>query len=109
MKILVLSIALLASLPMLGQDRSKGPGVENQIFHKAGRYRIETSKATDQVVATANDLEWIDRNACLIRLTGNVEVSTKGVTLQADQADYHCGTGEVEPRGNVLFKPLGLR
>ena len=48
MKILVLSIALLAALPMPGQDRSKGPGVENQIFHKAGRYRIETSKATDQ-------------------------------------------------------------
>ena len=53
------------------------------------------------------NLEWIDRNACLIRLTGNVEISSKGVTLQADEADYHCGTGEVEPRGNVLFKPLG--
>ena len=109
MKILVLSIALLASLPMLGQDRPKNPGVGNRIFRTGGHYRIETSKASDQVIAIADNLEWIDRNACLIRLTGNVEVSTKGVTLQADEADYHCGTGEVEPRGNVLFKPLRLQ
>jgi len=50
-------------------------------------------------------LEWIDRSACLIRLTGDVEISTKGVTLQADEADYHCGTSDFEARGNVVFKP----
>jgi lipopolysaccharide assembly outer membrane protein LptD (OstA) len=106
MKMLVLTIALLASLPIAGQDRPKSPAVDSQIFRKAGRYRIETSTATDQVTISSDNLEWIDKNACLIRLTGSVEISTKGVTVQADEADYHCGTGEVEPRGNVLFKPF---
>ena len=105
MKSLVLSVVLMASLPILGQDQSKRIPSDFQIFRKAGHYQIESRTATDRFTAAANSLEWIDRTACLIRLTGDVEISTKGVTLQADEADYHCGTSEFEPRGNVVFKP----
>jgi len=39
-------------------------------------------------------------------LTGGVEVRTKDVLLQADEADYHCGTGggDIEPRDNVHLR-----
>jgi len=42
----------------------------------------------------------------LLRLTGGVEVKTKDVLLQADEVDYHCGTGagDIEPRGNVHLR-----
>jgi hypothetical protein len=49
----------------------------------------------------------VDRSAgtCLLRLTGNVEVTTQDAVLQADEADYRCRAGEIgydiEPRGNV--------
>jgi lipopolysaccharide assembly outer membrane protein LptD (OstA) len=39
--------------------------------------------------------------ACLLHLNGNVEIRTSTAVVQADEADYHCDTGEVEPRGNV--------
>jgi len=38
------------------------------------------------------------------QLAGNVEITTKGVSLQSDEVDYHCNTGEIEPRGNVRFR-----
>jgi lipopolysaccharide assembly outer membrane protein LptD (OstA) len=111
MKRLMLSIALLACLPVFAQDQSRSaPSIDSTIYRKAGGYRIEANVRMDgtaqQVVVTAANLHWIDHNACLIDLTGNVEVSAKGFVLQSDEADYHCSSGEIEPRGNVHLRVL---
>ena len=42
----------------------------------------------------------------VIRLKGNVEIGTRSFILQADEADYHWGSGEIEARGNVRVKPV---
>jgi lipopolysaccharide assembly outer membrane protein LptD (OstA) len=106
MKRLIFVIALLACLPVFAQDQSRSaPSIDSTIYRKAGTYRIEATVRIEgverQVIVTSAGLQWIDHSACLIRLTGNVEVATKGFVLQSDEADYHCSTGEIEPRGNV--------
>ena len=112
MKRLVLSIALLACLPVFAQDQGT-PSIDSRIYHRADGYRIEATVrlngSAQQVTVAAANLQWIDHNACVINLTGNVEVTAKGFVLQADEADYHCGTGDIEPRGNVHLKVLPER
>jgi lipopolysaccharide assembly outer membrane protein LptD (OstA) len=98
-------LQLVACLPAFAQDQSRSPSIDSTIYRKAGGYRIEANVRLDgiaqQVIVTAANLQWIDHNACLINLTGNVEVTAKGFVLQSDEADYHCSTGEIEFRGNV--------
>ena len=111
MKRLMLGIALLACLPVFAQDQSRGtPSIDSRIYHKADGYRIEATVRLDgiaqQVTVTAANLQWIDHTPCLINVTGNVEVTAKGFVLQSDEANYHCSTGEIEPRGNVHLKVL---
>jgi len=106
-----LGIVLLLYLPAFAQDQSQSaPRIDSTIYRKAGGYRIEANVRLDgivqQVIVTAANLQWIDHNACLINLTGNVEVTARGFVLQADEADYHCSTGEMEPRGNMHLKVL---
>jgi lipopolysaccharide assembly outer membrane protein LptD (OstA) len=101
----ILAIALLACLPVFAQDQSaRVPRNDFTIYHVRGSYHIIGFE--DQLSVTSTNLEGITHTLCLLRLTGNVEVTTKGVALQADEADYHCGTGEIEPRGNVVLKPF---
>jgi len=40
--------------------------------------------------------------SCIFQLKGNVEIATGSVIAQADEADYHCHTGEIEPHGNGI-------
>lgn len=110
MKRLVLSLGLLACLPVFSQDQSRStPGIDSTIYRKADGYRIEATVRLDgvaqQVTVRAANLEWIDHDACLINLRGNVEVTAKGFALQSDEANYHCST-EIEPRGNVHLEVL---
>jgi len=42
----------------------------------------------------------------VIRLKGSVEIGTSAFILQADEADYHWSSGEIEARGNVRVKPV---
>jgi len=105
MKRLIVSIALLACLPVFAQDQSpRIPRNDFTIYRVKDSYHIVGFE--NQLSVTSTNLEWISHTPCLLRLTGNVEMTTKGVTLQADEADYHCGTGEIEPRGNVVLKPF---
>src|SRR5215475_5021561 len=98
MKRLLLLGALLACVPVFAQDQTRSvPRNDITIYRIRGTYRVVGFE--DQLTITSNNLEWIDRNAGLIRLTGNVEIKTKGIVLTADEADYHMGTGEIEPRG----------
>ena len=104
MKRSLLIIALMACLPVFAQDQPKGaPSHDFWVYRVKGGYRITAFQ--DQLIVTAGNLEFVDRNvpSCLLRLTGNVEVRTKGIILEADEADYHCN-GDIEPRGNVHFR-----
>jgi lipopolysaccharide assembly outer membrane protein LptD (OstA) len=110
MKRLMLGIVLIASLPVFAQDQPKSPKYQFTVYRRAGNYFINAFVDADQFTVTSRDLEVVDRNraTCLLRLTGGVEVRTKDVLLQADEADYHCGTGasDIEPRGNVHLRVL---
>jgi hypothetical protein len=105
MKRLLLGVALVASLPVFAQDQPKSPNYQFTVYRKAGTYLIDAFVDAERFTVTSNGLEVVSRDpaTCLLRLTGGVEVRTKDVLLQADEADYHCGTGagDIKPRGNV--------
>lgn len=105
MKRLLLGIVLIASVPLFAQDQPKSPNYQFTVYRKAGTYLINAFVDSDQFTVTSNDLMVVDRDAatCLLRLTGGVQVRTRDVLLQADEADYHCG-GDIEPRGNVHLR-----
>jgi hypothetical protein len=103
MKRLVLTIALLACLPVLAQDRSTNiPAYSFTVYAMAGSYRI--SAFDDRLIVTSTSMQRIGEPAspsCLLKLAGSVEIGMNDVIIHADEADYHCSTVEVEPRGNV--------
>ena len=109
MKRLIMVLTLLASLPLFAQDQSRSNNTFT-VYRKAGRYLIKAFG--DQVTVTSTTLEVVDRTgpSCLLRLAGNVEVTTRDAILQADEADYRCRSGEVgydiEPRGNVHLRVI---
>src|SRR5215831_5634192 len=107
MKRLLLGIVLIASLPLFAQDQPKSPKYQFTVYRKAGTYLINAFVDSEEFNVTSNDLDVVSRDpgTCLLRLTGGVEVRTKNVLLQADEADYHCG-GDIEPRGNVHLRVL---
>jgi lipopolysaccharide assembly outer membrane protein LptD (OstA) len=113
MKRLVLGILLIACLPVFGQDQPKSPNYQFTVYRKAGTYLIDAFVDAEHFTVTSNGLEVVSRDpaTCLLRLTGGVEIRTKDVLLQADEADYHCGTGagDIEPRGNVHLRVRLLR
>ena len=102
MKRLLLGIVMIGSLPVFAQDQPKSPKYQFTVYRKAGSYHIDAYVDSEPFKVTSNGLGVISRDpvSCLLRLTGGVEVRTKDVLLQADEADYHCG-GDIEPRGNV--------
>ena len=105
MKRLLLLGALLACVPVFAQDQIRNSSRnDTTIYRVRGTYRVVGFE--NQLNITSTNLEWVDRNAGLIRLTGNVEIRTKGIVMTADEADYHMGTGEIEPRGNVRLMPF---
>ena len=106
----LLGIALIAGLPVFAQDQPKNPKYQFTVYRKAGTYLINAFVDSEQFTVTSTGLEVVSRDpaTCLLRLTGGVEIRTKDVLLQADEADYHCGTnaGDIEPRGNVHLRVL---
>jgi hypothetical protein len=105
MKRFVLSIALLACLPVFAQDQPKGaPGYDFTVFRTASGYRINVFDG--QLIVTSTSMQRIGdlgSPSCLLQLK-DVEIRTNSVIVQADEADYQCSTGEIEPRGNVHLK-----
>jgi hypothetical protein len=106
MKRLVLGIALLACLPVFAQDQQRSvPGYNFYVYGKVGSYRIIAFENRLTVTSTSMQrVGDIGSPGCLLKLTGDVEIRTNDVIVQADEADYHCATGEIEPRGNVHMK-----
>jgi lipopolysaccharide assembly outer membrane protein LptD (OstA) len=103
MKRLLLGIALTVCLPLFAQDRAQR--YEFTVYRMRGSYQI--TAFAGQLVVTATSMQRVgdvDSSACILQLRGNVEIRANNVTVQADEADYHCQTGEIEPRGNVHLK-----
>ena len=46
----------------------------------------------------------IDRDISVTHLKGNVEISTDGMVLRSDEADYRLDNREIVARGNVRVK-----
>ena len=103
MRRLAFSIALMACLPVFAQDRPQGYNFT--VYRMAGSYRINAFGG--QLIVTSTSMQRvgdIDSPSCLLQLKGNVEIRTNNLIVQADEADYHCPNGEIEPRGNVHLK-----
>ena len=104
MKLLALSIALVGCLPVFAQDQPKRlPGTEYTVFRTRIGYFARGTLQGDPFSATTTSIQ-SDVDLHLLRLKGNVEITIKGVIMQADEVDCHTDTGEIEPRGNVHLK-----
>ena len=104
MKLLTLGIAMTVCLPLLAQDQPKAnPVYKFAVFRTASGYRIVAFDY--RLIVTFASMQG-DCKVPLssLQLKGNVEVTTDGAVLKADEADYHCDTGEIEPLGNVHMK-----
>ncbi len=124
MKLLALAIAWIVYFPCIAQNqtqtehwaclssskcqRSNDPQPEKQEFArtaKVGRYWPEEHGA---IAVTYEDTR-IDSDQDVFRLRGNAEITTNTLIIQADEADYHWDTGEIDSRGNVHIKPIPYR
>ncbi len=121
MKLLALA-ALMGCVPVSAQDQPKGvPETRYNfaMFRTTEGYRINAFD--DRVLVTFTSYEGgctgrsysirptavpagTDVPSGVLRLTGNVRVTTVDAVVQADEANYHCDTGEIEPLTNVRFK-----
>jgi len=52
----------------------------------------------------ASSIERHQPDLNVLELTGNVEIRSKDMILQADRATYDQNTGEIKPSGNVRVK-----
>jgi lipopolysaccharide assembly outer membrane protein LptD (OstA) len=102
MKLVMLGIALMACLPAFPQDQP------------AASHRYEVFRTRDGFRFVWDDGSLLEVKATTmesvkelpgVRFKGMVEIKIDGVTLQADEVDYHLDTGEFEPYGNVHLKP----
>ena len=69
---------------------------------KVGQWWTEEHAPIQETFTAAH----IESDGDVVRLNGNVEIATSTVVLQADEADYHWDTGEIDARGNVHVKPI---
>jgi len=124
MKLLLLAIAWIVYFPCISQNqtlterwacvsgskcqKSNDPQFEKREFARTanvGRYWPEEHGA----VMVTFEATRIDSDQDVFRLKGNVTITTATVLVQADEADYHWDTGEIDSRGNVHVRPIPYR
>jgi lipopolysaccharide assembly outer membrane protein LptD (OstA) len=111
MRVLTVVAALAACVAVFAQERSKRPPETRYnfaMFKTSTGYRISAfdnregecmGKSSVRAAGVVSEVP-----AGVLRLTGNVEISTADAVLQADEADYHCNTGEMDSLTNVHFR-----
>ena len=103
MKLFALGLISIACVSLSAQDQAAKP-LERWICGE-GKCQTATAPLPDGapilVMLTANRIE----GESVLRLMGSVEISTRALVLQADEADYQWATGEIKARGNVRIKP----
>jgi lipopolysaccharide assembly outer membrane protein LptD (OstA) len=124
MRLLALGVVWVACLPGVAQDQpplERGACLTNRTCQQSNDARPEkqafarTAKVDQwwpeeraQIVATFKASR-IDSEFDVFRLKGNAEIATGVVVVQADEADYHWDTGEIDARGNVHVKSIPYR
>jgi lipopolysaccharide assembly outer membrane protein LptD (OstA) len=103
MKFFAVALILVACVSLSAQDQAAKP-LERWI---CGEGKCQT--ATDPLPEGAQILVTLTANRIegenTLRLRGGVEISTRVLVLQADEAEYQWATGEITARGNVRIKP----
>ena len=87
--------------------RSDDAGPEAQEFARTAKVGRWWPDGNGNVVATF-EATHIETDPTIFRLKGNAEITTAVLIVQADEAEYHWDTGEIEARGNVHVKPVSV-
>lgn len=93
-----------SNLRILFDDRRYASGAEFARKAQVGDLWWPGGPDTIVVTLAADNIRQERRE---YRLTGNSEIHTSAMTLEADDAVYHSDTGEIESHGNVRVKPAG--
>ena len=86
-------------------QKSNDPQPENQEFARSAKVGRYWPDKHGSIFATFMATR-IDSGQNVVHLRGNAEIATNTVIVQADEADYHWDTGEIDARGNVHVKPI---
>jgi len=121
MKLFALGFAWIAYFPSITQDQtpfvrwaclsstkcqqSNDPHPEKQEFARSAKVDRWWPDEHGSIVATFMATR-IDSDQNVFHLRGNAEIATSTVIVQANEADYHWDTGEIDARGNVHVKPI---
>jgi lipopolysaccharide assembly outer membrane protein LptD (OstA) len=121
MKLFALGIACVACFPGIAQNQtqferraclssskcqqSNDPQPEKQEFARTAKVGRWWPEEHGSIVVTFMASR-IDSDQNVFRLKGNAEIATSAAIVQADEADYHWDTGEIDARGNVHVKPI---
>jgi lipopolysaccharide assembly outer membrane protein LptD (OstA) len=102
MKLILLGIALMASLPAFPQDQPV-QSHRYEVFRIRDGFRFvwDDGRLLEVKAASIEPLKELPG----VRFKGMVEIKIDGVVLQADEVYYHLDSGEFEPYGNVHLKP----
>ena len=89
MKSVALAMCLIAALAF-AQDRP----VTQEI----------TNSARQPTTISAKSIQRDQADPLIVRLKGDVQITSSGVIVKADEAVFNMGTDEIEPLGNVRVK-----
>jgi lipopolysaccharide assembly outer membrane protein LptD (OstA) len=94
--------ACLADKKCQKSDDSKPEKQEFARTAKVGQWWTEEQAPIQATFAASR----IESDGDVVRLNGDVEIATSAVILEADEADYHWDTGEIDARGRVHVRPI---
>ena len=102
MKLLTLGIVLIAGFAVLAQDQPQQTPEQRQ--RQAQRLGAVLAQLQENGVPVNFSATNIQRDKSVLHLKGNVRIGGGGFGMSADEVDYHWDTGQIETRGQVLWR-----
>jgi lipopolysaccharide assembly outer membrane protein LptD (OstA) len=108
MKLIAFGLLLAGSLVVAQQPLPQRPTPEDRL-----RTMQRQMTLLDRPIGTKPEMappqanykaDSVKNEGGLVRLTGNVRITTATFMLYADSAEYRPATGEIEPHGNVKVR-----
>ena len=103
---------LLKCQSTLGPDSARRLVTDDPLYRSAAEFARKARVGDRWWPARSNDIVVVTFAASSItskpkvfRLQGKAEIHTPTMALEADEADYHLDTGEIEAHGNVRVTP----
>lgn len=93
----IVAALLLGTYPQPARSQAEPGSNRKQVMASGGAWQ--------NVFLTAASIERGVSYPSTIELKGGVEIKMKGVLVQADEATFHEGNGEIEARGTVRVRP----